>query len=173
MLPTIKTPPKDTANGYEPLSKDFLIIDPQLSHMSWSSMDYELWYRQDVHLYGDGRIVLVGDPIVGPYPNSLKNVKVTDEKGKEIIENAKPRKRGKCNGCGSKKPIANVVRWFGIRWYGIPMPVRYMRRWFAKDAPTMDSYEGCGCIIKLKVVWLVLGRLGHLSWEGSKQVWAA
>lgn len=150
-----------------------VLRDPRPGQVGWASSDLELWFKQELILYGDGRIVLDGDVTVAPMSHSLKNVKVTSEDGKEIVEHAKPRNKGKCKGCGSKASISHVVRWFGFRWYGIPMPVRYMRRWFTKDAPTMDSYDGCGCIIKLKEAWYVLRGFGRLTVIGSKRVWAA
>ncbi len=157
------------------LPKTIITQDPRMVHMSWCSLDAQLWYKQEFQAYGNGRLVPFGDVIVGPYPQSLKDVRVTDEEGKELIENPPPLpsiKGRKCAGCG-KAAKAEVIRWFGIRWYGIPMPVRRLRRWFTKDAPAMDSYDGCGCIIKLKTAWLVLQQFRRLAVVGSKRVWTA
>lgn len=153
-----------------------LLKDPRPWHVGWASADLELWYRQDFELYSDGRIIKKGELAVSPFPDSLRNVKVTDTEGKEMIKNAKPRKEkeGGCGGgCGKGKNGTGAIRWLGVRWAGIPMPVRYLRRWFTKDAPAIDSYDGCGCIIKLKVVWFVLQGFARLTVVGSKRVWAA
>ena len=150
----------------------YVMPDPRPGHMSWASADFQLWYRQELRLYSDGRFEIMGDPTVRPYPSSLANVRTTDPEGKEIIANAPRKKDGKCGSCG-KSSEPNTIRWIGIRWYGIPMPVRYLRRWFTKDAPAMDSYDGCGCIIKLKTVQLVLWSFCKLAVVGSKRVWAA
>lgn len=52
-----------------------------------------------------------------------------------------------------KHPDANGwIRWCGIRWIGLPLPVRLwlsLRFW---DALYMDT-PGCGCILWLKRLW--------------------
>ena len=49
-----------------------------------------------------------------------------------------------------------VVRWLGIRWFGVPKPLRMlMRPWLTGDV------QGCGCIARLKTLWLkIQGKLG-------------
>lgn len=41
---------------------------------------------------------------------------------------------------------SNVVRWFGIRWYGAPIFLRIWPR-------TSKKLEGCGCVAVLKDWW--------------------
>jgi len=50
-----------------------------------------------------------------------------------------------------------TIRWGGMpiylcRWYGVPMPIRWKRWYF--DGSRFDSFKGCGCIVKLKVLWI-------------------
>lgn len=61
--------------------------------------------------------------------------------------------------CG--KRIA-IYRWLGVRWYGVPMPVRVWRRVANKEP--LKSHNGCGCIVKLKVAMIILKR----SWKQWK-----
>lgn len=41
-----------------------------------------------------------------------------------------------------------VVTWLGIRWFGVPYPIRLWLRW-----KTTGKFPGCGCIARLKVAW--------------------
>ena len=57
----------------------------------------------------------------------------------------------RCGGCGQ----VAVHRWLGLRWIGLPAPIRWWRRlgrsrtWLAKA----DSLAGCGCLLRLKAAW--------------------
>jgi hypothetical protein len=41
-----------------------------------------------------------------------------------------------------------IIRWFGIRWFGVPKPLR----WFVR-ARLSGPIPGCGCIYRLKLLW--------------------
>lgn len=50
-------------------------------------------------------------------------------------------------GCQGGTPAAvPVVVWLGVRWWGVPYPVRLWREWFFIDV----DRSGCGCVVKLK-----------------------
>lgn len=38
-----------------------------------------------------------------------------------------------------------LVRWLGMRWHGVPMPVRLVL--------AVRLYPGCGCIVPMKAAW--------------------
>lgn len=42
-----------------------------------------------------------------------------------------------------------IVRWLGVDWFGVPMPIRLWRQWFFEPSPE-GGYPGCGCIVWLK-----------------------
>lgn len=43
-----------------------------------------------------------------------------------------------------------LVRWLGVMWYGVPMPVRLWLRLTHPKRPRVGSFGGCGCIKRLK-----------------------
>lgn len=49
-------------------------------------------------------------------------------------------------GCGCSAPSVPVVRWLGVRWWGVPYPLRLWRDWL------FLGYDraGCGCLVKAK-----------------------
>lgn len=44
----------------------------------------------------------------------------------------------------------NVVRWMGVRWYGVPMPLRIWLRIAHPRHPRIFRWDGCGCVVVLK-----------------------
>lgn len=44
-----------------------------------------------------------------------------------------------------------TVRWWWIRWIGVPMPLRWWARWTLKKYPKLS---GCGCVKVLKDLWV-------------------
>lgn len=64
-------------------------------------------------------------------------------------------------GCGCKAPAVPVYRWAGVRWYGLPMPLRvagwlvYLYRgWTREGLPTFAArFPGCGCVKVWKDWW--------------------
>ena len=61
---------------------------------------------------------------------------------------------------GRHSDAEGKVRWLGLRWYGVPAPLRWFklrgRRW-----------PGCGCIVALKDAWALGGWLIWLAvWFG-------
>jgi hypothetical protein len=62
------------------------------------------------------------------------------------------------------------VQWKGVRWAGVPMPIR--RQLDAMGVPG-DKLEGCGCIVPLKVAWLRLVRrvVGPTTRGRIRAVW--
>lgn len=53
--------------------------------------------------------------------------------------------------CGS-----TIYKWLGIRWYGIPAPMRHLSEFFGEFGWEERAFEGCGCIVRLKAFWLWL-----------------
>ena len=47
-----------------------------------------------------------------------------------------------------------IRRWLFIRWMGTPKPVRWWKR--LRKTLTKNDQKGCGCIYKLKILWLAL-----------------
>jgi len=47
------------------------------------------------------------------------------------------------------------VRWLGLRWAGVPMPVRWC---LDLHGVRGEALEGCGCVVALKVLWVRLRR---------------
>ena len=43
-----------------------------------------------------------------------------------------------------------IVNWLGIRWYGVPWPVRVWTRFTHRSKPRLNSWRGCGCIKRAK-----------------------
>ena len=54
-----------------------------------------------------------------------------------------------------------LVTWCGIRWYGVPWPVRLWARVTARTRPRLDSWRGCGCIRWAKDLWV----RAQLAWR--------
>lgn len=54
---------------------------------------------------------------------------------------------------------AGVVRWLGVRWYGVPKPIRLL--WSNPDVrealglPALSApLYGCGCVVLMKDAWI-------------------
>jgi len=65
------------------------------------------------------------------------------------------------------KTCGAIVQWCGVRWYGIPSPLRVLAMCVAWAAnlkrdgwrarrPHLDALANCGCIVVLKDAWLRL-----------------
>jgi hypothetical protein len=55
----------------------------------------------------------------------------------------------------TKRPCCKgkaVHYWIGLRWYGMPAPVRWWRMPGRKRDP-LTPYDGCGCLYVLKNLW--------------------
>lgn len=50
-----------------------------------------------------------------------------------------------------------IVRWLGIEWYGVPMPVRWWLRLTHPKRPKIRGFSGCGCVKVLKDLWIRAG----------------
>lgn len=63
---------------------------------------------------------------------------------------------GDADGCGRGiwPEAGGVVRWCGVRWHGVPWPLRWrlVRRGVMPRAG-MALLPGCGCIVPLKSLW--------------------
>lgn len=44
----------------------------------------------------------------------------------------------------------NIVRWLGVRWYGVPMPIRLWAWATHPKHPRPGTFSGCGCVKVLK-----------------------
>lgn len=87
-------------------------------------------------------------------------------------------------GCGRHPEAAGVLRWLGLRWYGVPAPLRWLLRLLIalrRVRPLTGPLDGCGCIVALRDrwdalrarlrEWLAVARLaatGRLKWDASK-----
>lgn len=49
-----------------------------------------------------------------------------------------------------------VVRWLGLRFYGVPMPVRLAAWWFHGSHRRPGFWPGCGCAKWFKDLWTTL-----------------
>lgn len=68
-----------------------------------------------------------------------------------------PREEKKpCRTCSG----AHGVRWLGLVWLGVPLPVRLWRRLFYLDRP--EDWKGCGCVAVLKALWLAVATVPKL-----------
>jgi len=43
-----------------------------------------------------------------------------------------------------------VIRWAGVRWQGVPMPLRVVLRLWHPRHPRLRRWDGCGCVVILK-----------------------
>lgn len=72
------------------------------------------------------------------------------------------REKAALDAFGIPEVAPGVSRWWGVRWYGLPWPLR--ARWRrerlkrGKD-PKLDS---CGCIVALRDAYDALGKRLHL-----------
>ena len=46
-----------------------------------------------------------------------------------------------------------VTRWLGVAWYGTPYPIRLWLWAFHERHPSPSSFDGCGCVKRLKDLW--------------------
>lgn len=58
-------------------------------------------------------------------------------------------KRGDCPK-GRYPAQDGSVRWMGVRWIGMPKPLRWRFWWLYRRRPRVD---GCGCVLRLKRAW--------------------
>jgi len=54
-----------------------------------------------------------------------------------------------------------VVRWMGVRWEGVPAPIRWWLWAFHPRHPRPGSFAGCGCVRVLKRAWRRLRGAKH------------
>lgn len=45
------------------------------------------------------------------------------------------------------------VRWLGVKWYGLPAPMRWFLWAMKRTHPASRSFSGCGCSVRLKSAW--------------------
>jgi hypothetical protein len=110
----------------------------------------------DLGLYG-------GSPSYGVCVNICPRYK-----GPRTVPKAPPGKKRGCGGCKEAKP--GIVRWAGVRWYGVPDPLRRKcprheplrafayQLWQDFGAVRDEPYKGCGCIVKTKAVYEAVRR---------------
>lgn len=69
--------------------------------------------------------------------------------------NGKPMATCIPQGCPiGRHPVDGIVTWLGIRWYGVPYPVRVWL-WIAHPSHRKPSWwPGCGCVKVLKDRWV-------------------
>lgn len=46
-----------------------------------------------------------------------------------------------------------IVRWMGIRWYGLPIFMRVFLYLFKRSHPKISSWNSCGCVVVIKDFW--------------------
>lgn len=51
---------------------------------------------------------------------------------------------------GRHPDAEGIVRWAGIRWFGVPMPLRVKLRLWHPRHPRLRRWDGCGCVVILK-----------------------
>jgi len=56
---------------------------------------------------------------------------------------------------GSHPNEAGVVVWCGVRWIGVPMPVRLWLWVVSPKHPKPSAFGGCGCILFLKRLFTI------------------
>lgn len=49
-----------------------------------------------------------------------------------------------------------TIRWLGVRWHGVPYPLRLVVWARARTHPRPSSFGGCGCVVELKSVWNII-----------------
>lgn len=57
-----------------------------------------------------------------------------------------------------------IVRWLGVRWYGVPFPIRaYLYARLGQGSPEeyIGAFAGCGCVVALK------------DWYERRPAWAS
>lgn len=69
-----------------------------------------------------------------------------------------------CGGCSGG--AVEIVRWIGVRWFGVPAPVRHWRFFCTYSWTAPAEYGGCGCIFKLKLAKELLGNAWRL-WRAA------
>jgi len=67
--------------------------------------------------------------------------------GKDVTEHAR---QGRCDG-GFYPDRRGHIRWAGLVWIGVPMPIRWYL-WVRFGTNTAEL-PGCGCVRWLKAVW--------------------
>jgi hypothetical protein len=55
-------------------------------------------------------------------------------------------------------PDRGQVHWLGIRWWGVPAPIRWssntrIGRAILGGIPRPAAMPGCGCLVRLKTAW--------------------
>lgn len=55
------------------------------------------------------------------------------------------------------------IEWLGVRWYGVPIPLRWLLRVRVKV-----PLSGCGCVVRLKDVWTRIKERGWL-WQSQRE----
>lgn len=82
-----------------------------------------------------------------PRSGIIQGVRICTESGRTTISHTD------AQDCpiGRHPDKAGIVRWRWLRWYGVPMPLR----WKIKDRLT-KPLPGCGCVKPIKDLWLRL-----------------
>lgn len=55
-----------------------------------------------------------------------------------------------------RHPEGDIIRWLGLRWYGVPAPLRWFLRLLIavrRVRPLTGPLDGCGCIVALRDRW--------------------
>lgn len=143
--------------------------------IGWVSSNRKLAYRQDF---------LVDD--FGWYPEGeIFSVPYEPNNADFLVEKLRSKKTAQKLPASPHKPTcggAKAYRWLGIRWVGIPDPLR--ERTFRKTPlrylaytpfrlvgglhppDSEEGYAGCGCILKLKTAYVVVK-------QGIRMIWRA
>jgi hypothetical protein len=53
--------------------------------------------------------------------------------------------------CDCQTTPVPEYRWLGVRWMGVPFPVRLAGLWWGIE--DIDSWPGCGCAVWLRAWW--------------------
>lgn len=122
--------------------------------IGWLDSDRETWHQQKF-VVGDGYFKPDGELQSRLYADLV-------EEAREKREASEATPNGKAKSCGNPK----IYKWGGVRWYGIPYPVRIARWILLRHHPRPSHWHGCGCIVKLKAAGLIV-RQGWIAWRAA------
>lgn len=60
------------------------------------------------------------------------------------------------------------MTWLGVRWFGEPWPKRVWVYLTGCRRVPIDSYPGCGCLVKLKLLWSIMRSWAKVWWRALR-----